>query len=40
MVKYLVMNEGTMFGEADDCHMRSNMGSPRSAIEPTMRQLE
>lgn len=40
MVKYLVMNEDMMLGEADDCHMRFNMGSLRSAIEQTMRQLE
>jgi len=34
------MNEGTMFGAAGDCHMRCNMGSPRSVIERAMHQLE
>ena len=36
----LAMNEGTMFGAAGDCHMRFNMGSPRSVIEQAMHQLE
>lgn len=36
----LAMNEGSMFGEAGRCHMRFNMGSPRSVLEQAMRQLE
>ena len=36
----LAMNEGLMFGEAGRCHMRFNMGSPRSVLEQAMRQLE
>ncbi|MBR2085409.1 MAG: cystathionine beta-lyase, partial [Muribaculaceae bacterium] len=36
----LAMNEGTMFGAAGDCHMRFNMGSPRSVIEQAMHKLE
>ncbi len=36
----LAMNEGSMFGEAGKCHMRFNMGSPRSVIEQAMHQLE
>lgn len=36
----LAMNEGSMFGEAGRCHMRCNMGSPRSLILQAMRQLE
>ena len=36
----LAMNEGTMFGAAGNCHMRCNMGSPRSVLEQAMRQLE
>ena len=36
----LAMNEGTMFGDAGACHMRFNMGSPRSVIEQAMQQLE
>ena len=36
----LAMNEGSMFGEAGKCHMRFNMGSPRSVIHQAMRQLE
>ena len=34
------MNEGSMFGEAGKCHMRFNMGSPRSVIRQAMQQLE
>ena len=36
----LAMNEGSMFGEAGKCHMRFNMGSPRSVILQAMQQLE
>jgi cystathionine beta-lyase len=36
----LAMNEGTMFGAAGNCHMRCNMGSPRSVLEQAMHQLE
>lgn len=36
----LAMNEGSMFGEAGRCHMRFNMGSPRSVLEQAIRQLE
>lgn len=36
----LAMNEGSMFGDAGRCHMRFNMGSPRSVIERAMHQLE
>ena len=36
----LAMNEGSMFGEAGRCHMRFNMGSPRSVILQAMQQLE
>ncbi len=36
----LAMNEGSMFGEAGRCHMRCNMGSPRSVILQAMHQLE
>lgn len=36
----LAMNEGSMFGEAGRCHMRFNMGSPRSVLEQALRQLE
>ena len=35
----LAMNEGSMFGPAGRCHMRFNMGSPRSVIEQAMHQL-
>lgn len=35
----LAMNEGSMFGAAGRCHMRFNMGSPRSVIEQAMHQL-
>jgi len=36
----LGVNEGSMFGEAGRCHVRINMGSPRSVIEQAMRSLE
>ena len=36
----LAMNEGSMFGAAGNCHMRCNMGSPRSVLERAMHQLE
>ena len=36
----LAMNEGSMFGPAGRCHMRFNMGSPRSVIEQAMHQLD
>jgi cystathionine beta-lyase len=36
----LAMNEGSMFGDVGRCHMRFNMGSPRSVIERAMHQLE
>ena len=36
---HLAMNEGSMFGPGGRCHMRMNMGSPRSVIEQAMRQL-
>jgi len=29
-----------MFGEASRCHMRFDMGNPRSVIEQAMHQLE
>ncbi len=34
------MNEGSMFGEAGKCHMRFDMGNPRSVIEQAMHQFE
>ena len=36
----LGVNEGSMFGEAGRCHMRVNMGSPRSVLVQAMHQLE
>jgi cystathionine beta-lyase len=36
----LAMNEGTMFGQAGNCHMRCNVGSPRSLIQQALEQLE
>jgi len=36
----LGVNEGSMFGDAGRCHMRVNMGSPRSVLEQAMKQLE
>lgn len=36
----LGVNEGSMFGEAGRCHMRVNMGSPRSVLAQAMLQLE
>lgn len=36
----LAMNEGMMFGQAGRCHMRCNVGSPRSVIQQALEQLE
>lgn len=36
----LGVNEGSMFGADGACHVRFNVGSPRSVIEQAMRQLE
>lgn len=36
----LGVNEGSMFGDAGRCHMRVNMGSPRSVLVQAMQQLE
>ncbi|HIS34327.1 MAG TPA: PatB family C-S lyase [Candidatus Avirikenella pullistercoris] len=36
----LGLNSGTDFGEEGECHMRINVGSPRSVIEQAMHQLK
>ena len=36
----LGVNEGSMFGDAGRCHMRVNMGSPRSVLVQAMQQLQ